>query len=162
MSVEVDHSRRLRAGRQASPALSPRIGTSSAYLTPASSSKDVFGAVATPMRAVSPGGVRGLPSPVSKPRDVVSVSNRKSKGATRAYGDRYVDRFVWFRFLKLIPRFIPVRDGSDMHAAYQLLVDQANDPNKASRRRKSNVGQNTDVEARRGGFFCFGHLWSDI
>jgi hypothetical protein len=54
-------------------------------------------------------------------------------------------------------RFIPTRDGTDLHAAYQLLSDNAQDERnegtiKPKNRRKSAYGQGTDIEARRGAF----------
>lgn len=52
-------------------------------------------------------------------------------------------------------RFIPTRDGTDLHAAYQLLPDNGQDDradasSKPKNRRKSAYGQGTDVDARRG------------
>jgi hypothetical protein len=52
-------------------------------------------------------------------------------------------------------RFIPTRDGTDLHAAYNLLPDngqedRADSSSKPKNRRKSAYGQGTDVDARRG------------
>lgn len=50
-------------------------------------------------------------------------------------------------------RFIPTRDGTNLHTAYQLTPDSnAHGRDTHGRRRKSNVGQASDVEARRGPF----------
>ncbi|KAK8853417.1 hypothetical protein IAR55_004123 [Kwoniella newhampshirensis] len=91
---------------------------------------DVFGDITSPMRNGSPRGM----SPLS-----VSVGggNAKGKGVVREYGDR----------------FIPTRDGTDLHAAYQLMTD-ANGMTgqlvgKVKGRRKSGHGQATDGDVRR-------------
>ena len=52
-------------------------------------------------------------------------------------------------------RFIPTRDGTDLHASYQLLSEHGGVSGSEmykGRRRKSFVGQGTDVEARKGEF----------
>ena len=60
-------------------------------------------------------------------------------------------------------RFIPTRDGSDLHAAYQLLpdVDAVTGKEVVSKpkgRRKSAYGQGTDQDVIRGGSFSLESL----
>jgi len=98
---------------------------------------DVFGDITLPTRNGSPRGM----SPIGK-----------GKGVLKEYGDRWVSSGESPNF---IFRFIPTRDGSDLHVAYQLLpdVDAATGKEVVSKpkgRRKSAYGQGTDQDVRRG------------
>ena len=55
----------------------------------------------------------------------------------------------------LTNRFIPTRDGGDLHAAFQMMTESSPGPVdgyavKHKAKRKSAYGQGTDADARRG------------
>jgi cell division cycle 20-like protein 1 (cofactor of APC complex) len=86
---------------------------------------DVFGDITAPVRNGSAG--------------VSASGGMKGKGVVRDYGDR----------------FIPTRDGTDLHAVYQLMNEV--DPitgreivGKPKGRRKSGQSGGTDQDVRRG------------
>ncbi|GFZ51047.1 APC/C activator protein CDC20 [Saitozyma sp. JCM 24511] len=134
MSIyETEFSRRIRASpaaRGTSPSSPRHSGTSSLSRRrdgAGALAGDVFVDITVPVRNGSPGSVSRGMSPIGK-----------GKGVMRDYGDR----------------FIPTRDGTDLHAAYQLLPDNGQDDradasSKPKNRRKSAYGQGTDVDARR-------------
>ncbi|ORX39456.1 WD40-repeat-containing domain protein [Kockovaella imperatae] len=103
---------------------SPKSSSSSHY-SPMKPGPDVFGDITLPLGNASPRGA----SPLGK---------MKGKAAVRDYGDR----------------FIPTRDGSNLHASFQLMpeIDIITGKEIVSRsktRRKSLYGQGTDQDVRR-------------
>lgn len=46
--------------------------------------------------------------------------------------------------------FIPNRDGTDIHSAFQLLPETSAESSAKARVRRPSHGQGTDAEARRG------------
>ncbi|ORY31623.1 WD40-repeat-containing domain protein [Naematelia encephala] len=128
MSIyETDFSRRL-GGAPPSPSSSPARTSTRPSKPPA----DVFGDITLPVRNGN-GHAHG-----GSPRSMSPVSLIKGKGVSRDYGDR----------------FIPTRDGTDLHAAYQLLSDAdgisgREMAGKPKGRRRSAYGQGTDQDVRR-------------
>ncbi|WVW86388.1 hypothetical protein I302_108434 [Kwoniella bestiolae CBS 10118] len=96
MSIyDTEFSRRIRSSVPSSPRTAPSSPRYDLRSNGKGGNGDVFGDITSPMRNASP---RASP---------ISANVGKGKGVVREYGDR----------------FIPTRDGSDIHAAYQLSAD---------------------------------------
>lgn len=150
-----------------------RLPTSPRY-TPTTISKgsaDVFGEITIPIDT-------GMNTPISMPstgRGSPAFGRSGKKAIGNGYGDRWVILLIVVQGRRregrrLVRkgkraddrkgrrqsanwlRFIPTRDGSDRHAAYQIASGSDGKPKS---RRRSAIGQSTDVETRKGLSFFF-------